>query len=119
MGVYIFRSLHDNFIKVGHYAGQNAWSRVAHRGFYSCVCPNSIQDKVSVTDLELMAWFPGLGKKDEALVKKKWKMFRVYGKSEWFPADILNEIQEHLCSLDQESSQTCNLEEALSTRRRL
>ena len=119
MGVYIFRSIHDNFIKVGHYTGQNAWSRVAHRGFYSCLCPDTIRTRVSVDDLELMAWFPALTRKDEASVKKKWKEQRVYGKSEWFPSVLLDEIMCYLQSLGEEDQHMCDVQQARTTRRRL
>ena len=29
MGVYIFKSVHTDAIKIGHYKKNNAWSRVA------------------------------------------------------------------------------------------
>lgn len=119
MGVYIFQSLHGPYIKVGHYAGQNAYSRIAHRGFYSCVCPSPIKDKVSCHDLELMAWFPNLTKKEERAVKHKWKEFRIYKKSEWFPLEKIQEIQIYLASLDKDQKDSCCKESALQTRRRL
>lgn len=118
MGVYIFRSIHGPYIKVGHYAGQNVYSRVAHRGFYSCVCPDEIRDRVSVSDMELIAWYPTLTRRDEASVKKKWRSSRIY-KSEWFSNSLLDEIKIFLDSLDTDMSETCNLDEALATRRRL
>lgn len=118
MGVYIFRSRNGPFIKVGHYAGHNAYSRVAHRGFYSCVCPPAIRDRVSVEDLELMAWFPRLTRKDECTVKRKWKTVRVC-KSEWYPEEILSEIMTFLCGLDTNEMASCDLSKAMATRRRL
>jgi hypothetical protein len=121
MGVYIFRSRHAPFIKVGHYSGQNAWSRVAHRGFSSCVCPREIQEKVAVDDVELLSWFPNLTKKDEASVKRRWKEQRIYGKSEWFPEALLEEVRAFLVGLGggEDCAAMCDREEAKKTRRRL
>jgi len=119
MGVYIFKSIHGPYIKVGHYKGLNAWSRIAHRGFYSCVCPNDIRDRVSVQDMELCAWFPNLTKKEERMVKTKWKLFRIYQKSEWFPDHLYHDILTFLTGLDECDLSLCNLEEALMTRSRL
>ena len=118
MGVYIFRSHHGPYIKVGHYAGQNAYSRIAHRGFYSCVCPIDIENRVSVEDVELVAWFPSLSKKDEASVKKQWKDCRISG-SEWFAESLFAEIYAFLSEKDMDQKECCDLQLALSTRRRL
>ena len=60
-----------NAIKIGHYAKSNAWSRVAHRGFYSCICPFEIKEKVSVEDLTLLYWFPSLTAKEEHQLHKE------------------------------------------------
>lgn len=118
MGVYIFRSRHGPYIKVGHYSGDNAYSRVAHRGFYSCSCPGEIRDRVSVGDLELMAWFPNLTRREETSVKRKWKADRL-SKSEWYPEASLDDIRSFLANLDKDAAGCCNLEEALRTHRRL
>lgn len=119
MGVYIFRSKHAPYIKVGHYKGQNVWSRIAHRGFSSCLCPLLLQDRVAYSDMELIAWFPHLSKKEESLVKRKWKKDRIYGNSEWFPLSLENEIISFLLTKDSNQMHCCSLELALSTRRRL
>ena len=65
MGVYVYKSKHIDALKVGHYCKNNARSRIAHRGFYSCRCPDEIKDKVSVEDLNLLCWYPKLTPKDE------------------------------------------------------
>jgi len=104
---------------MGHYAGQNAWSRVAHRGFYSCVCPKSIAQQVSAEDVELLAWFPNLDRKTESHIKKKWKSSRIYGKSEWFPLECYDAIYEELLSQDHNCLEMCDFEKAKSVRRRL
>lgn len=119
MGVYVFRSRWASFIKVGHYSGKNVYSRIAHRGFHSCVCPDELEGRVNVEDVELMAWFPALTKKEEREVKSKWKEDRVYGKSEWFPSSRLEEIVAYLSERDSDQKDTCDLQEALQTRRRL
>lgn len=116
MGVYIFKSRHGPYIKVGHYKGGNAYSRVAHRGFYSCVCPNEIKDRVSLDDLELIAWFPSLTTKEESAIKKRWRISRV---GEWYPEELLEPIREFLSMYDRDMSCECDEEKARSTRRRL
>jgi hypothetical protein len=116
MGVYIFRSKRGPYIKVGHYAGQNAYSRVAHRGFYSCVCPYDIQTCVSIDDLDLIGWFPNLTTKEERGVKRQWKSVRI---GEWFPISHLEEIYQFLSNYDTDQSKYCNRESACQTRRRL
>lgn len=119
MGVYIFRSRRGPFIKVGHYARENVYSRVAHRGFSSCVVPRELRGRVGVEDLELMAWFPCLTRKEEREVKTRWKEDRIYGKSEWFPESRLEPIRSFLAEKDEDRAGDCCLEAALSTRRRL
>ena len=119
MGVYVFRSFHAPYIKVGHYSGKNAFSRIAHRGFSSCVCPREIQDKVSMNDMELIAWFPKQTRKIEQQIKKQWKQDRIYGKSEWLPAKKLDEVLEYLEKLEDNQAHLCDPFEAILTRRRL
>lgn len=119
MGVYVYRSLHAPYIKIGHYHGRNAFSRIAHRGFASCVCPREINGKVSMEDMELIAWFPNQTKKTENFIKKKWKSFRVYHKSEWMPLEKMTEIVAYLGSLEPNQAHLCDPFEALLTRRRL
>lgn len=119
MGVYIYRSLHAPYIKVGHYQGKNAYCRVAHRGFYSCVCPSIIKDRVSMDDVELLAWFPNQPKKTEQQIKKQWKQHRIYGKSEWLPADKLDEVLQYLENLEPNRAHMCDPFEAILSRRRI
>lgn len=119
MGIYIFRSLHAPYIKIGHYRGQNAYCRIAHRGFYSCVCPNEIKNRVSMEDLELIAWFPSLDKKIERLIKQKWKNDRIYKKSEWFPENKLQEILSYFLTTLQQINvaHQCDPFSAMTSRR--
>jgi hypothetical protein len=114
MGVYVYKSLHMDAIKIGHYAKQNAWSRIARRGFYSCIRPNEIEQRVSVNDVELLYWFPHLTAKDE---KKMHKMFSSYSLcGEWFSSTALDEISK----LPYENKASdCSKELAMLSRRRL
>lgn len=118
MGVYIFRSIHAPYIKIGHYQGKNAFSRIAHRGFYSCSCPTEISKKVSMEDMDLIAWFPNQDRKTERLIKTKWKSFR-YKKSEWMPLDKLVEILTFLENQEPNQAHLCDPFDAILTRRRL
>lgn len=115
MGVYVFRSLHAPAIKVGHYARQNAWSRVAHRGFYSCLRPAALARQAGADDLELLAWFPTLQKRDERRLHRALAPFALVG--EWFsPA-----AWDALCAmpLPPNEAASCSKAAALATRRRL
>jgi hypothetical protein len=41
------------------------YHRYINRGFYSCICPNEINDKVGFDDLKLIYWFYNLDNDDE------------------------------------------------------
>ena len=115
MGVYIYKSNHIDAIKIGHYCKKNAWSRVAHRGFYSCICPAEIKEKVSVEDLELLCWFPSLTSKDEKNIHRELAKYRVCG--EWFRFEAFEKALEFI--KEENKSSECSKEDALQTRRRL
>jgi hypothetical protein len=117
MGVYVFRSRCAPFLKVGHYAGANAWSRVAHRGFFSCRRPAELEDRVGVDDLELVAWFPSLPKATERLVKQRWRRERA--RTEWYPAGLEGAILAFLRGCGgADAHEHCSKELALATRHR-
>jgi hypothetical protein len=115
MGVYVYKSTHINAIKVGHYCKNNAWSRIAHRGFYSCRCPAEIKDKVSIEDLNLICWYPNLTPKDEKKLHKNLIEYRLCG--EWFKSDAIDKILEIIT--EENKASECSKEEATQTRRRL
>jgi hypothetical protein len=115
MGVYVYQSKHMNAIKIGHYAKQNAWCRIAHRGFYSCVCPLEIRDRVSIDDLDLLFWYPTLTSKDEKRIHRALHSFALCG--EWFSTEALDALPTLIPQENQ--SEGCSKELALSTRRRL
>lgn len=118
MGVYIFKSVHAPYIKVGHYMGKNAYSRVAHRGFGSCVCPNELKNKVSAHDVELIAWFPSQTRKTEQEIKRKWRSSRI-NKGEWLPDHLLSHVMEFLEAMEPNQACQCDPVAAALTRRRL
>ena len=115
MGVYVYVSLHMNALKIGHYSKQNAWCRVAHRGFYSCVCPSDIHGRVGVDDVELIAWFPKLTSKDEKKIHKALKEYAICG--EWFRGEAFSKFSELV--KDENKMVECSKEAALATRARL
>jgi len=116
MGVYVFKSSHGPYWKVGHYKGQNAWSRVAHRGFYSCRRPHQIHSQVSVQDLELHCWYPTLTTNDEKMIHRQFPGLV----GEWYGSVHIGEV---LLALEQlgstNTARECDLKAALSSRRRL
>ena len=64
MGVYIIKSKHCNWYKIGHHKITSRRPTIFHRyirrGFYSCICPQEIENKVGFQDIELLYWFPNL-----------------------------------------------------------
>lgn len=115
MGVYVYQSKHAPYIKIGHYAKSNAWSRIAHRGFDKILHPAVLRERVTVHDLDLIAWYPELTTKDEKRLHKVCKEHQVIG--EWFSIAALQNILSLLGPHNMASM--CSKEEALQTRRRL
>ncbi len=115
MGVYIYKSVHIDAIKIGHYSKNNAWSRVAHRGFNSCICPKTIIGKVNVDDLVLLHWYPTLSPKDEKKIHKLLHEYKLCG--EWFNGDAIDHISTII--LLENKANTCSRSAAIKTRRRL
>ena len=115
MGVYVYKSKHIDAIKVGHYSKNNAWSRIAHRGFYSCRCPDEIKDKVSVEDLILLLWYPNLTPNDEKQLHKDLIEYNLCG--EWFKSNAIYKILEIIT--EENKASECSKEQAIQTRSRL
>jgi len=115
MGVYVYRSKHMDAVKIGHYFKQNAWSRIAHRGFYSCLRPEAITDKVGVEDVDLVYWYPGLSKRFEHALHATLAEYRLCG--EWFVADVVDLLPTLVTEENQAA--TCSKEEALASDKRL
>jgi len=74
MGVYVFRCLNSDWVKVGHHKltpkRPNVYYRIAGRGFYSCVHPGQLKNRLSIHDVELLAWYPNLGRREERAIHK-------------------------------------------------
>lgn len=95
MGIYIVKSLHSNWIKIGHHQitekRPSVYYRYINRGFYSVICPDEIKDKVSFSDLELIYWFYNLSILDEEKLHKQLKiLYEPIG--EWYKYENLNDI---------------------------
>jgi hypothetical protein len=117
MGVYVFKHKTRPFIKVGHYIKLNPWSRVGHRGFRTCKCPQEIKGQVMCCNLELEAWFPSLCTKDEKTLHRHFKPVRAAG--EWYNVTSLPTILEYLNTRAVCDMSACDKQAALATRRRL
>ncbi len=95
MGIYIIKSLHSDWIKVGHHKitdkRPSVYYRFINRGFYSVICPTEIIDKVSFNDVELIYWFENLDIKDEHKLHKQLKLLYEH-KGEWYKLDKINDI---------------------------
>ena len=87
MGVYIFQSRHEPWVKVGHHRitdrRPNVYFRTVPRGFNSCACPPILEGHVSFMDVKLYGWFPNLTSTDErnihSILKRKY-----LHKGEWY-----------------------------------
>jgi hypothetical protein len=101
MGVYIYKSKYIDAIKIGHYCKNNAWSRIAHRGFYSCICPNEIKNKVSINDLELLHWYSSLSSKDEKKIHKELPKYIYYHNKKHYRVQTLINKTKYYNTLDE------------------
>lgn len=95
MGIYIIKSLHSDWFKLGHHKiterRPNVYYRYINRGFYSCICPEEIKNKVSFHDLQLICWFINLDIIDEHSIHSKFKkIFDNIG--EWYRYSDLEKI---------------------------
>lgn len=95
MGIYIIKSLHSDWIKIGHHKITNrrpsVYYRFINRGFYSVICPIEIKDKVSFNDLELIYWFDNLDINDEKKIHKQLRTTYQY-EGEWYKYEHINDI---------------------------
>ena len=69
MGLYVVKSKTENWWKIGHHKitnrRPNVYFRFIRRGFYSCVHPDILNNKLGFEDVELIFWFPNLNTCDE------------------------------------------------------
>lgn len=95
MGIYIIKSKHSNWIKVGHHKiterRPSVYYRYINRGFYSCKCPEEIKEKVSFNDLELLYWFENLDIETEKNLHKQLKLLYEF-EGEWYNFNNIQEI---------------------------
>ena len=72
MGVYIFKSKTEPFLKVGHHKitdkRPTVYHRTVYRGFHTCKHPDNLIGKLNWDDFTLVAWFPTLTTKHEMAV---------------------------------------------------
>jgi hypothetical protein len=112
MGVYVYKSKHINAIKIGHHCKNNAWNRVIYRGFYSCIRPDEIKNKVGFEDLILLCWYPNLTVKDEKNLHKELLDYKICG--EWFTSDAVDKILNVV--KDENKVFECSKKEAIKSR---
>lgn len=95
MGVYIIKSIHSEWIKIGHHKitarRPTVYHRYINRGFYSCICPEEIKDKVSFNDVKLLYWFPNLDINDERKIHDELNLIYEHC-GEWYKDLQINEI---------------------------
>ena len=104
-----------NAIKIGHYYKNNPWSRIAHRGFWTCISPLQIKEKLGVEDVSLLMWFPLMNQRDEKRLHALATEFNICG--EWFSSECIDILTPHFVGENQAA--LCSKEEALKTRARL
>lgn len=94
MGVYIVKSKHANWVKLGHHKiterRPNVFFRYIGRGFNSCIHPDEITGKLNFEDIELLHWFPNLATKDEMSIHRVLRKFTHVG--EWYKLENLNDV---------------------------
>lgn len=115
MGVYVFESVYLPIIKIGHYKGNNPWSRIANRGFHSASPPESLHNRVNVEDFCLRYWFPNKNSADERKLQRFLGTWKIAG--EWFHADGLSYVSQAIN--DENLANRCNKFEAILTKKRL
>lgn len=127
MGVYVIQSKHANWLKIGHHKispkRPNVYYRFINRGFYSCICPKEIKDKVGFDDLQLIYWYPNLTTKSEKKIHAYLRENYFESKGEWFKNvehtylhDIIvnlfeGEIEKVTCEQLEKAKQWCNYKE--------
>lgn len=102
MGVYIFQSRHEPWIKVGHHRitplRPNVYYRIVPRGFNSCVCPNVLEGRVGFMDVRLHSWYPNLTSSDEKNIHSILRG-NYPSRGEWYlvsdPDEVANLVQNY------------------------
>eukprot|EP00873_Tetraselmis_striata_P043932 jgi/Tetstr1/464196/TSEL_009001.t1 len=116
MGVYCFKWKRGPWLKVGHYHRSNPWSRFAHRGWTSVICPDPALEFSSPPDFELLYWSPALSRRCERLVHDAFP--DRFG--EWIGAHEEAAVLGELTRLDPRNAASgCSMRAAMATRRLL
>lgn len=100
MGIYIYKSIHDEWYKIGSFKTSTQKPNVYYRvvglkGFETCrKIPVSIKGRVGVDDLTLVRWYPNLNMRDEqSLYGRLVRRFsRVYGEWVFLDKEGLREL---------------------------
>ena len=100
MGVYIFQSKTEPFLKVGHHkitkSRPTVYHRIVYRGFHSCNHPDNLIGKLDWDDFSLVAWFPTLTTKHEMSIHKMcWAKGQVKRRCEFHDVKQLEDILRH------------------------
>ena len=95
MGVFIVRCLGGPYIKIGLHTitpeRPNVYFRYIKYGFEKLIHPAELSGRLSFEDLELLAWYPTLGIREEkALHRELRKEFRYYG--QFYHVDSLDYV---------------------------
>ena len=97
--MYIFNVM-DKYIKVGHHKitrkRPNVWFRVAGRGFNSCVSPLDIKDHRSVSDLELIGWYPNINITQERVFHRSMRGQPGHVCGEWYAYSYLLQVKQKI-----------------------
>lgn len=95
MGIYIIKSIHSDWIKIGHHRitkrRPSVYYRFINRGFYSVKCPEEIRDRVGGDDLKLIYWFENLDTIVERQIHKKLRLLFEY-EGEWYRNENISMI---------------------------
>jgi len=96
MGVYIIKSKHSNWFKIGHHkvtaSRPNVYFRYISRGFYSCIHPDSIRNRLGYNDVELLYFFKNLDTNIERRLHHDLKLKYQYCGEWYLSLDIVTTV---------------------------
>ena len=92
MGLYVFKSKHAPYMKVGYTSWDNPWNRVNGSadipyGFSSVRHPESLKDRVAPEDLDLIGWWGEFTHEEEKALHLLMRRISIVG--EWYSYDDL------------------------------
>ena len=101
MGIYVFKHILTNWIKVGYTSEINPYTRLKICGFNDLVCPDELKNKLYYNQLELLHWFPYLNNKIE---RHFHVLYKDKGIGEFYEINYLNNILIFLREIGYESN---------------